>query len=281
MSDHELARFVRDTVKYPPQVRHLTVARVRRITPSIARVTLIGDDLSGFSAPGFDDHVKVYLPNSLGEISAPIVVGGSLKRPAKKTTASSATRDYTVRAFREPDGASPAELDLDFVLHGHDGDGGAGDGPGEAAGPASRWAAAAGPGDPLVMTGPKRSRLAPTWAKSAIIIADETGFPATSRLIAELRDVPTVCLLASSEECAVTYFADVSKRTHLDLRTADYSRAIDEQEGTLRRLSIDASTFIFAAGEKHLLAPLRRYLKRELELPKWQVSMHGYWKRKR
>ncbi|MFC5337012.1 siderophore-interacting protein [Leucobacter denitrificans] len=269
-----------DSVKHPPQVRYLTVVRTARITPSIARVTLVGDDLTGFNAPGFDDHVKIYLPDSHGEISAPALVGGSLKHTGKKT---SATRDYTVRAFRDAVGDRPAELDIDFVLHGHGREGeGASDGAGgggDAAGPASEWAADAGLGDPLVITGPKRSELAPTWAKSAVIIADETGFPAAARLIVDLGDVPIVCLFAASTECVDAYFAEVPGRERLDLRVVKYPEAADEHEAALRNLSIDAETFVFAAGEKHLLAPLRRYLKKQLELPKQQLSMHGYWKR--
>ncbi|MBN9613092.1 MAG: SIP domain-containing protein, partial [Actinobacteria bacterium] len=35
----------------------------------------------------------------------------------------------------------------------------------------------------------------------------------------------------------------------------------------------------FLAGEATALIPLRRHLRRERELPKAQVDVHGYWKR--
>lgn len=52
---------------------------------------------------------------------------------------------------------------------------------------------------------------------------------------------------------------------------------LDEALRSLGR--IDDDTFVFMAGEATTLAPLRRYLRRELDLPAEQVSASGYWKR--
>lgn len=49
--------------------------------------------------------------------------------------------------------------------------------------------------------------------------------------------------------------------------------------GALRGTEPGAGTFFFLAGEATSLIPLRRYLRRELGLPKEQVEVHGYWKR--
>ena len=87
-------------------------------------------------------------------------------------------RTYTVRAAR----AEIAEVDVDLVLHGD-------------SGPASRWAATASVGDPLVLVGPNArhpgdtSALAwspPTAAERLLIGADETGVPAVSVILAGL-----------------------------------------------------------------------------------------------
>lgn len=45
-----------------------------------------------------------------------------------------------------------------------------------------------------------------------------------------------------------------------------------------RELIVDEGTFVFAAGEAGRLVPLRRYLRRELGVPKEQLSVQGYWR---
>ena len=47
----------------------------------------------------------------------------------------------------------------------------------------------------------------------------------------------------------------------------------------LATLEITEGTLVFLAGEAGSLIPLRRYLRRELGLPKEQVDAHGYWKK--
>ena len=67
--------------------RVLTVQRVSRVTPHMARITFVGADLAGFANPGFDDHVKLFWDD----------VG----------------RHYTPRRYD----AAAGELDIDFALH--------------------------------------------------------------------------------------------------------------------------------------------------------------------
>ena len=64
----------------------------------------------------------------------------------------------------------------------------------------------------------------------------------------------------------------VTVRTHLVPEDAHW---LD----TLRALSpVDDATFVWAAGEASALVPLRRHLRRELNLPAEQVSVSGYWR---
>jgi NADPH-dependent ferric siderophore reductase len=218
--------------------RTLTVARSAPLTPTLTRVTLTGDELDGFSAPGPADHVKLFFP------------GGE-------------ARDYTPAAFRPAGDAAPAELDLDFVLHGDDG-------------PASAWAAHAAPGDELVVAGPRGSQLAPQGVGRLVLVADETAFPATARWLRAAGDeLPVEVLLWPADASAADYFGDglpgqasVTVVSPADLETA------------LRSLApFDEQTFLFLAGEATALIPLRRYLRRELGLPPEQVQVSGYWKR--
>jgi NADPH-dependent ferric siderophore reductase len=135
----------RAVVRHELVRRELEVVRVERLTSTIVRVTLGGDDVVGFSAPGPEDHVKVFLETAGGE-------------PAR--------RDYTPRAHRPDVG----ELDIDFVTHG-------------ATGPAGAWAASAAPGQRLAIGGPRGSRLAPGGYERFVLLADESAVPALSRWI--------------------------------------------------------------------------------------------------
>lgn len=49
-------------VRHELRFRQLTVKTVQRLTPHLIRITLTGDDLAGFTSPGFDDHAKIFSP---------------------------------------------------------------------------------------------------------------------------------------------------------------------------------------------------------------------------
>jgi NADPH-dependent ferric siderophore reductase len=148
-----------DDPRAPRRVRHegarrrqLEVRHVERIAPHMIRVTF-GGDLEGFKSLGFDDHVKLFFAdgtrNSNGE---PQLAG----------------RDYTPRRHD----AAANTLEVDFAIHD--------------AGPATRWAEQAKPGDTLMAGGPRGSFIIPTAFDWHLLIADETGLPAVSRRLAEL-----------------------------------------------------------------------------------------------
>src|ERR1700744_6171927 len=108
--------------------RTLTVKSVDKIAAHMVRVTLTGD-LGGFTSLGFDDHVKLVFPDGTTNAEgAPTMLG----------------RDFTPRRYD----AAAETLEIDFAIHD--------------AGPATRWAAQAKPGDTLVLGGPRGSFIIPT-----------------------------------------------------------------------------------------------------------------------
>ena len=130
----------------------LTVRQVETIAAHMVRVTLSGD-LEGFTSLGFDDHVKLFFPDGTKNAEgAPNMLG----------------RDFTPRRY------DPAKdtLEIDFAIHD--------------AGPATRWAAQAKPGDTLALGGPRGSFIIPTTYDWHLLIGDETALPAISRRLAEL-----------------------------------------------------------------------------------------------
>src|SRR4051794_29934752 len=137
---------VRESVRHELVAREVRVLRTRQLTSAITRVTVGGESLAGFRSLGPEDHVKLFFPAPPGERIA---------------------RDYTPASFDE----DAQELDLDFVVHGDEG-------------PASRFAAGAAPGTPLVVAGPRGSRLPPRGIRSYVLLADESALPALGRWIA-------------------------------------------------------------------------------------------------
>ena len=74
----------RDHLRHEMAIRLLTVSHIDQLTPSMVRVTLIGDALEDFSAPGPTDHVKVFFPDpATGELTIPELRADGLHRPAR------------------------------------------------------------------------------------------------------------------------------------------------------------------------------------------------------
>lgn len=78
-----------ERIRHDTRRRTLTIARTDRLTPHMIRLTLTGPDLEGFVSAGFDDHIKLFIPQEGGE----------------------AMRDYTPRRF------GPEGLTVDVVDH--------------------------------------------------------------------------------------------------------------------------------------------------------------------
>lgn len=274
---------IRTGVRHEMAIRHLTVAATARLTPNLVRVTLTGDELTGFVSLGPTDHVKLFLPDpATGVLTTPQLTPDGVRRP---TDAVIISRDYTPRAFRA-DAAGGPELDIDFVLHASTDSGGARAERGVAAGdddanggPASAWASRAQVGDPLAVAGPRGSSLVPDDAENVVLIADETALPAFSRWL-ELLPAETriTGILDVADEDAEAYLTPEQRaRASIEvLYRVDGPGQLDE---SVRSLDIDDDTYVWAAGEANGLVPIRRYLRHELGIEKDRLSVEGYWRR--
>lgn len=252
-------------VRHGFALRRLTVARTSRPAPGFVRVTLTGDELAGFTSVGPTDHVKLFFPDESGLIAAPRITADGLQRPDSGTVI---MRDYTPRAFRSATEVAPAELDIDFLIHG---DGG----------PAVEWAGQAAPGGELVVGGPRGSHLPPTGAARVILASDESGLPALARWIELLPDdveIHALVELADARDCEYLEPFHVNRaRVYWRDKTRADEGAIESGLRSFGPLGDD--TYVWAAGEATSLIPVRRYLRRELGLASGQVDIDGYWKR--
>lgn len=158
--------------RFDTRRRDLAVTATSLLSPHMKRIALSGD-MEGFQSLGFDDHIKLFFPDpATGEIA---LAGGDAKPLA---------RDYTPRFFDRTAGT----LVLDFALHGIvEG----------TAGPATRWAHEAKPGDRLVLGGPRGSAVWPLDFALHLLIGDDTALPAIARRLAELPDGSRAIVLAA------------------------------------------------------------------------------------
>lgn len=240
------------------------------VTPRMRRVTLGGDRLGAievdgvqhpaFAAPGFDDHVKVIFASDGDVASAlPVQLAHGIEWPASDTRLG---RDYTPRRV------AADEFDLDFVLHGD--------------GPAATWAMSAAVGDELWFVGPKSSTRLPDEVGQVLLAGDETALPAIGRYLDERPvDTPVVVIVTVS---------DPSARQELRLRPEDTIEWVEADptdaaalEDAVRRLwgsaEAEPAGYAWAAAESTVLLPVRRYLARELGMPKSHLNITGYWNR--
>lgn len=151
-------------MRLEPKRRNLIVSRVQRVTPHSIRVTLSGDELSGFWSPSPDDHIKIFFPVADG---------------------STANRDFTPLAAK----AEAHTLDVEFLVRSE--------------GVASAWAQQAKPGDRLEIAGPRGSMVVSAPGAWWLLVGDETAVPSVGRRLREMAAgtrVITLLAVTSSEE---------------------------------------------------------------------------------
>jgi NADPH-dependent ferric siderophore reductase len=235
-------------VRHEPRRRALEVKRVESIAAHMIRVAL-GGDLEGFTSLGFDDHIKLFFPDG------PAAADG---------TPQTASRDYTPRSY---DPASNT-LDIEFVLHD--------------AGPATRWARQARPGQPLQIGGPRGSFIIPTNFDWHLLIGDDTALPAIGRRLAELPAGTRAVVLAEvdgpADQLSFESAADVTVTwAHRNGAQAGSTTVLADALRTLRLPAGDY--YAWVACESLTAKALRAQLIAEHGAnPKWMRAA-GYWRR--
>jgi NADPH-dependent ferric siderophore reductase len=248
-------------VRHPLRFRELVVRAVRRITPHLVRVTLEGEALEGFTSPGFDDHMKLFFPDPVtGALTLP---AAGPDGPVWADGAKPVMRDYTPHKFD----ADALTLEIDFALH--------------LAGPATRWAEQARPGQRLGVGGPRGSFLVPTGFDWHLLIGDDTAIPAISRRLAELPAGSRAQVLIEVD--GPQDQVELAGQAELELVWVHRDGAADGAMpllDALRAMSLPAGTFYSWVGcESAQAKALRVHLVAQCHAnPKW-IRASGYWRR--
>lgn len=242
-----------------------TVAASRHVSPHIVRVTLGGGDLDRFAFTGFDQWFRLAIPvhasDRFDNLPARFGVGGLVKYLTLSKGTRPVIRNYTVRQYR----SDPAEIDIDFVMHGDKGI-------------ASPWAASVKPGAKVAFIDQGHG-WAPVDADQVPIVADESGMAAALGILRDLpRDTVGDAIIEIFDECDEQEH-EAPEGVNVQWLVRDPSEA----PGTLalpalRALPPCTSLYAFAVGESALATGTRRYLVNELGLPRANVTFCGYWR---
>lgn len=238
-----------------PGPRMLTVQKAWYLTPNMIRVTFAGPELTDFPEGREGGNCKLLIPEQ-GEtrqaFEARVAQGPA---PTRRT--------YTVRSYR----AEKQELDIDFVAHGDNG-------------PASRWASRAKPGSFLGFMGPSPAKVTDFSADWYLIAADPSAIPvAATTLEAMPRDAKGVAIFeitdeADKQDIATPKGVNVHWLVHPQPNSAskqqeDFIRNIDWPKGRIQTC---------IAGESGVIKSLRAFLHREMNVPRADTYISGYWK---
>lgn len=247
-------------VRHDLKFRRVNVASVSRISRSMLRIVLHGDDLSDFKSAGFDDHVKVFFPDEVtGQIAVPTMGEQGLQFPEGKKPV---MRDYTPRAFD----LSAKTLTIDFAIHD--------------AGPVTTWAQQAKVGDQLALGGPRGSMVIPLAFDAYVFFGDDTALPAIARRLEELPAHAKALVVAEVDSAQDQI--ELHSAARLDVvwlhRSGTPAGEATLFLDALTRLQWpegDSHTWI--AAETSVARQLRKKLVEQYQLEKDWIKAAGYW----
>lgn len=260
-----------------PEHREILTAEVlasKRISPHFVRVTLGGPGLAGFTAMGFDQWFRLFVPGRDGDLRLPTsatnlgwyaqyLMMGKEHRPL--------ARNYTVRDYRAAgfgEYGSTAEIDIDFAIHGDDT-------------PASAWANFATPGCKAGLLDEGITYQAPDHCEWTLLVGDESALPGIAGVLRSLpRDAKGAAYIEiPSAEDAQELGEPEGVTVHWLIRTDAHGEVGVLAAEAVRQAEIPATgVYAFVAGEQKLAAGVRRHLAQERAIPKADITFTGYWR---
>jgi NADPH-dependent ferric siderophore reductase len=237
------------------------VRRTERLTPHMIRVIAGGDELAAFPDTDYTDrYVKILFPRP--GVVYPEPFDMDAVRAAQPREEWPALRTYTVRAFD----AAAGELTIDFVHHGDTG----------LAGP---WAAAARPGDPLLLLGPGGAYSPDPTADWHLLVGDESALPAIAASLARVPAGVRVHVVAEVEGPE----GEIPLESPGELVVTWVHRGAEGEDALLRAVQDlefpPGRVCAFVHGEAVATRALRRHLLAERGVPRPDLSVSGYWRR--
>ncbi len=244
-----------------------TVLRTERPAPSLVRLVVGGPGLDGFEALACtDSYVKLVFVHDDAPRPLPRTEVGRVDvdavRDALPPEHAPRQRSYTVRAFDE----TARELTLDVVVHGDEG----------VAGP---WAAAARPGDEVLLMGPGGGYAPDPDAGRHLLVGDASALPAIAVALERLPDHARGHALVEVHDA--TEQIDLAVPAGVQLTWVHQGDARPGERLTTAVLDVpwdDDDVHAFVHGEAATVKELRRYLRLQRGLGLDRLSISGYWR---
>lgn len=252
------------------------VMRTRQLSPHMRRITFGGPDLAGCASAGLDQRIKLFLPQQ-GQSEPDVPTGADwfTEYRAMPDDRRPFMRTFTIADLR----VAEHEMDVDFVLHG---------GHGDESGPASRFAAAAQPGDRVAILGPD-VRHSPIVGYEyqpgadtdwTLLAGDETALPAIAAILSTLPADRQALVFLEVESAREMRPLDCASNVHVTWLSRGGAPAVG---GGLLCEAITRTTFptgrpyAWLASESSAVVGLRRHLVNERGVDKKDVYFAGYW----
>ncbi|KAL6241598.1 hypothetical protein RBB50_011379 [Rhinocladiella similis] len=244
-------------------MRILRVTEVLDITPRMRRITFQGEDLSRFDRPDQLHCRVIFQPKGAKALEWPMMDDqGNVMWPENCKLP---TRVYTIRSIDTVRG----ELAMEFCRH-------------ENAGPATQWAINATPGDIVAILGPAAD--GPRPASFYVLVGDETGLPAISRILEHLDDnsrgMAIIEVAAPSEE------RELKKPRGIAVRWLHRNGAEAGTTGLLRTAvqsirwptSLDEA-FFWGGCEHNVFREIHDTIEKQVRLPCDRRVLYSHWHR--
>lgn len=253
-----------------PKTRQMVTGEVvstKRLSPTFVRLTIRGDDLTALDDMGFDYSVRLFFLREgqtsleMPTISNNVWIAQFLLKPKSRRPW---VRNYTIRSIRPDLG----EVDIDFALHGD-------------AGPASAWAAAVQPGEPVGLFPEGIYYLPPAPDRRVLLVGEESAVPAILSILERL-DPATVGDAYLEVPRADDIIADADHPAGVTVHwlprgeSAALPGALALETVSAAELSEDP-LYVWIAGEQALPTGLRRDLVTR-GVAKSDITFIGYWK---
>ncbi|MEW2293567.1 siderophore-interacting protein [Streptomyces sp. NPDC006743] len=264
----------------------LQVTGTRRLGPSLVRIGFAGPGLHAFASHGRDQSLSLFLPHpGQDEPAVPLELGEGWWQGWRELPddVRAVMRSYTLRALHRDAVGRPTGIDIDFALHGMD------PGAPSPAGPASRWAARARPGDRVLLLGPavadnRAIRFRPPEDTDLVVMwGDETAVPAATAILEslpagtrvrawlEVRHAGDVQDVACAADAEITWLVNDGSGAEGSPMALGALRAA--------RLPAAERPYVWLAGESGCVRALRRHCVGERGIDKRRVTFVGYWRR--
>ena len=242
-----------------------SVVAVTDVHPHLRQVTFGGGDLVTFEPLGPDTFLYLLLPPP-GRTELGVDGTFSWEEHAKAAPEDQQVGAYyTLRRWRP----EISELDILMVLHGD-------------AGHASAWASVVEPGMRVALWGPRTSWEPPEGTTHYLLVADETGLPATAVILEQLPAGVTAHVLAEVESTDVR-----QELPDVPGATVEWFPRDGAEPGTstvlpdaVRALpDLPATTYVWGGAESRIMTAIRKHVRVERGFPRESVSLVAYWRR--